>query len=80
MLDFSHPDAGAEASIEQMTAQAMTSAGVVENITLRENTESGGVRVTFELDPAGQETAELRVDLLRGGQPAAEVWVSRWTS
>jgi glucans biosynthesis protein len=63
-----------------MTAQAMTSAGVVENITLRENTESGGVRVAFDLQPDGQESADLRVDLLRDGQPAGEVWVFRWTS
>lgn len=80
ILDFSDPNGLAPVKVEGMTAQAMTSAGAVENVTLRENTENGGLRVSFDLDPGGQESAELRLDLMRDGRPAGEVWVSRWTS
>lgn len=80
ILDFSDPEARTPASLQGVTAQAMSSAGAIENVALRENTESGGLRVAFDLDPQGQESVDLRVDLLRDGAPAAEVWVFRWTS
>ena len=37
------------------------------------------MRVAFELDPQASDVADLRLDLLRDGRAAGEVWVYRWT-
>ena len=42
--------------------------------------ELGGLRVAFELDPAGTDLAELRLQLLQDSTPISEVWLFRWTS
>ena len=46
---------------------------------MRENPIIGGLRVSFNLEPAGEE-ADLRVDLFRDGAQAGEVWLYLWTS
>lgn len=64
----------------EVQASVHASAGSVHNQILMENPETGGLRISFELDPEGNDLVELRVDLLKGPEPAAEVWVYRWTS
>lgn len=62
----------------QVTVRA--SAGSVHNQVVLEDPETGGLRVSFELDPEGSDLVELRIDLLKGGEPVTEVWAYRWTS
>ena len=41
--------------------------------------EIDGVRVSFELDPAGTELCELRLALRLDDQQVSETWLYRWT-
>ena len=68
------PFAGAQPEVS-LTA----SAGKLRNIVLRPNPETGGLRLTFELEPGRARLAELQARLLRGGMPISESWVWRWT-
>jgi len=53
--------------------------GTVENVTVHANPEIDGVRVSFELDPAGTDLSELRLILRSGEQQISESWLYRWT-
>jgi glucans biosynthesis protein len=37
------------------------------------------VRVSFELDPGGENACEMRLLLQSGGKPISETWLYRWT-
>ena len=80
VVDYSDPGGQAAAAAAEFAAHARTSAGTIGNVVVAANPAINGLRVSFDLDPAGQESADLRVDLLRREAPAAEVWVYRWTS
>ena len=57
-----------------------TGQGQVSNIVSQPNPETGGIRVHFELDPAGSQLAELRARLVKGSEPVSETWLYRWTT
>ena len=46
---------------------------------ISENPEVGGLRLSFDLDPEGNDQVEMRVDLRSGDRPIAETWVYRWS-
>lgn len=64
----------------QITADVKASAGEVSNVVPHFNSETGGYRLSFELDPKGADTIELRAILKRDGKPATETWLYRWTA
>ena len=37
-------------------------------------------RVLFEIDPGGENVAEMRLVLERDGKPVSETWLYRWTA
>ena len=53
--------------------------GQLRHIVLRPNSETGGLRLTFEMEPGRARLVELQARLLRGGMPISESWVWRWT-
>jgi glucans biosynthesis protein len=53
--------------------------GTISHVVLQPNTESGGLRLSFEIDLAGAELSELRAVLTRGNDAVSETWVYRWT-
>ncbi len=57
-----------------------TSAGEIQHAWMGENSETGGARLSFELDPGRASLVELRVRLLSGNTPVAEDWMFRWTA
>ncbi len=79
VVDFSEPGGQDAGPLENLTARAQTSAGAIENVVLRANPSIAGLRVSFDLNPEGQDAADLRVDVLRDGRAVTEVWVDRWT-
>lgn len=79
VIDYSDTGRPEPVSLEGMTAQVRTSSGAVSHSEVKAHPVIGGLRVSFVLEPAAEE-ADLRVDLLRDGAPAAEVWLYRWTS
>ena len=57
-----------------------TSAGEIQGAWMGENSETGGVRLSFDFDPGRASVAELRVKLVVGNTPVAEDWMFRWTA
>lgn len=78
-VDFSSPGAATSPPATEFVANLSASVGAVHNVVVMDNPEVGGVRVAFEVDPQGAEAVDMRLDLLRNGAPAGEVWVYRWT-
>jgi len=62
------------------TAEVTASAGAIDNVVVQRNPETAGLRLVFELRPGTARLVELRARLTRGGKPASETWVYRWTS
>lgn len=60
-------------------ADVSANAGDISNVVSAFNPETGGNRLSFELDPKGQSTVELRALLTRDGKPVTETWLYRWT-
>lgn len=58
---------------------AWANPGALHNAQISENPEVGGLRLSFELDPDGNDQVEMRVDLRSGDRPVAETWVYRWS-
>lgn len=78
-VDFEdHPALAAapeEYDIYVSSPHAETTGGV-----LQRNPETGGLRLAFAFEPGGRDMVELRAQLRRGGAPASEVWLYRWTA
>lgn len=52
--------------------------GEVRNIVVQANPAVGGLRLSFEFDPAGTRASDLRAVLNAGGRHISEVWTHRW--
>jgi glucans biosynthesis protein len=76
IVDFAGP---AVAGGKQPVAAVIANPGKIANVTVHPNPEIDGIRVSFELDPAGTELSELRLTLRLGDQPISETWLYRWT-
>ena len=78
VIDFA---AEGGSNIRASAVQVSTSAnpGSIDNVTISENPEIGGLRLRFDLDPDGSDQVELRVDLRSGERQIAETWVYRWS-
>jgi periplasmic glucans biosynthesis protein len=77
-IDYApHPALGEDP--DRVEVRVGTSAGEISGQLLQRNPATGGLRLDFTLkgDPP---LAELRAELWRGGQRAAEVWLNRWLS
>jgi len=66
-------------AVELPVATASTTRGNIRNLVVQANPETGGVRVSFILDPADAQLAELRVDLSDWNGRVPEIWLYRWT-
>jgi len=72
-VDFDTPSAA-----NDMEADITASAGHVSGVVVQPNDQTGGVRLNFELDPAGARLSDLRAALKIGGKPCSEIWTYRW--
>ena len=65
-----------------VTARPMISASVGEiiNPVVQTNGETGGLRLSFELDPGRATLSELRARLATDGVAVTEEWLFRWTA
>ena len=57
-----------------------SSVGAVSGVRTFTSKDNKTFRVLFELDPASEVLAELRLVLEQGGKPASETWLYRWTA
>jgi len=60
-------------------ASVTASKGAINNLVLHPNPETGGMRISFELDTKNEPLIELRGTLTAQDKPIAETWLYRWT-
>jgi glucans biosynthesis protein len=63
-----------------LTPDVSAKPGKILNPVAQPNPETGGWRMSFELDPDGEKVVELRAVLMRDRTPLSEAWLYRWTS
>ena len=84
VIDFSAPVQGGDPPnmdwTEGIAAHVSASSGKVENVRGEPNPFTGGYRTSFEVDLSNTSLSELRLDLLKDGQPISETWLYRWTN
>ena len=56
------------------------SKGTVKNVVVIANPETGGMRLSFELDPQNETLIELTAALGFEAGQTAETWAFRWTA
>lgn len=59
--------------------EASADHGKLLNEVLEPNPETGGWRISFELQPDGAKVVELRARIKLGDAPLTETWTYRWT-
>lgn len=75
LVDFAPLPAG---GLEGLDAQVSATGGSIRVESVQPNASIGGARVSFELDPAGAATSDLRLTLVRGRTAVSEMWMYRW--
>ncbi|MFN3919436.1 MAG: glucan biosynthesis protein [Methylohalobius sp.] len=64
----------------KLEAEVDTSMGAVDNVVVHKNPETGGWRLSFELDPREDESPiELRAFLRSGKEALTETWLYQWS-
>jgi len=53
--------------------------GKIDHVVTQPNPETGGWRLSFEVDVKDQKAVELRATLKEGDAPVSEIWIYRWT-
>ena len=64
---------------EEIKADLTASKGTLSHIVLQPNPDTGGTRLSFELDPLDESLIELRCVLMHAGKPLSEAWLYQWT-
>lgn len=54
--------------------------GKIENPVVERNPETGGMRLSFQLDQGSEKLIELHARLMDGETPLTETWMYRWTT
>jgi periplasmic glucans biosynthesis protein len=64
----------------EISADASTAKGRILDMRLLPHADRNLLRVSFELDPGGENLCELRLVLMENGKAVSETWLYRWTS
>lgn len=64
---------------EAIQPAVSASKGDIKNLVLQPNPETGGLRLSFDLDTKGEPLIELRGLLQNDKKPVSETWLYRWT-
>lgn len=65
---------------DDYTKIVRTNRGEVTEGVLERNPRTGGLRLTFALEPGEYPSMELRAQLLEGEETVTEVWLYRWSA
>ena len=57
-----------------------SSKGKVIDPVVEPNPATGGMRLSFQLDTAGEKLVEMHARLMNGETPLTETWLYRWTT
>jgi periplasmic glucans biosynthesis protein len=79
VVDFLGDELADAAIVSSMKPVLWSSAGAIQNLRLSPFPEQKMARVSFDLDPATETLAELRLTLEAGARAISETWLNRWT-
>jgi len=77
VVDFAGPAVAGQR--QRPVAIVTANPGTVADVAVHANPEVDGIRVSFELDPAGTDLSELRLALKLADRQISETWLYRWT-
>jgi len=80
VIDFQAAKGGDLELDKSIQVKVSASRGTLRHVVGRPNEIDGGYRVSFELEPGGEELSELSLVLLRDGKVVSERWLFRWTN
>jgi glucans biosynthesis protein len=80
VVDFVSGGSCADCNLNALTADVKAGDGEITNIAVRQNSATGGQRVTFEFRPGGAPQTDIRCILKQNGQGISETWIYRWTA
>lgn len=78
-IDFADHPALSD-SPDAYTQVIRTNRGEVTEGVLERNPRTGGLRLTFALEPGDHPSMELRAQVVLGEEPVSEVWLYRWSA
>jgi glucans biosynthesis protein len=64
---------------EALRGELNASTGTASNLVVHERVVDETIRVTFELEPDGDNASELRLRLFAGDKTVSETWLYKWT-
>ncbi len=80
VIDYLFFDGVDKARLGTAKPTVQSSKGTIGNVVVIENGETGGLRLSFELDPQSESLIEINAVLAFDNGPTAETWVYRWTA
>jgi glucans biosynthesis protein len=79
IIDFVSGSSCNGCNIPPFSAEVHANEGEIRNVTVKDNPETEGLRVTFEFRPKSEQT-DIRCELRQNNQPISEAWIYRWTA
>jgi glucans biosynthesis protein len=79
VIDFAGAPLDALTAETPPTLDVGTDKGKIVNAVAEQNPDTGGWRISIELDTLGQPVVEMHARLMRGATPLSETWIARWT-
>ena len=64
---------------EAVRGEVTANVGKILNVVTQPNPQTGGWRLSFNLEPGNETVVELRARLMQNDEPLSEAWVYRWT-
>ena len=64
---------------EAVRGEVTANVGKILNLVTQPNPQTGGWRLSFNLEPGNETVVELRARLMQNDEPLSEAWVYRWT-
>jgi len=78
VIDYKDLNQGQRNGIVAPQQEIWSSAGIVSGVSVARNPHANGWRVTFDLEPDGDEVHELRCFLRQNGKQVSETWSYQW--
>ncbi|WP_390634489.1 glucan biosynthesis protein [Oryzibacter oryziterrae] len=80
VVDYMFYEGVDRAKLGAPKATVQSSKGTVSNVVIGDNPQTGGLRLSFELDPGNENLIEINAALAFAAGENAETWVFRWTA
>jgi glucans biosynthesis protein len=79
VLDFTGEQLGGQAA-EGLRGDVSADKAEIRHVVTQPNPQTGGWRLSFEMQPKEGGPVELRAQLVGANGPLSEVWIYRWTA